>query len=196
MVLIAVALPDVDLFGQRLLVPDAAIQTRRRQHAYAADHGYWNDDGARSRTPADLQRFFDAARTGIAPYAGKTRLLSHLDEEVVPGLTAIPLPGHTPGHPGYRVSSGPEELLIWGDIVHASALQFARPETSFALDVGMDVATATRLRTMDMAAADRVLIAGMHLDFPAFGHVQVGTETRSYRFVPLPWQATFGGSEP
>ena len=30
----------------------------------------------------------------------------------------------------------------------------------------------------------------------ASGHVQVGTETRSYRFVPLPWQATFGGSEP
>ena len=60
----------------------------------------------------------------------------------------------------------------------------------------MDAATATRLRTMDMAATDRVLIAGMHLDFPAFGHVQVGIEARSYRFVPLPWQTAFSASEP
>jgi len=156
---------------------------------HAAEHAFWTDDGARSRAPADVQPLFIAARVGIAPYAKRTRQLSRADEEVVPGLMAVPLPGHTPGHTGYRVASSGKDLLVWGDIVHVPPLQFARPGWSIAFDVDMDAAAATRLRTLDMARADRSLIAGMHLDFPAFGHVQGGSEAASYRFVPLPWQA-------
>ena len=163
---------------------------------HAAERAFWTDDGARSRAPAGLQPFFDAAGAGIAPYAKRTRLLSRADEAVGPGLTAVAFPGHTPGHTGYRIASDGQELLIWGDIVHAPALQFRRPDWGIAFDVDLDAAAATRLRTMATVAADRVLIAGMHLDFPAFGHVQVGTEARSYRFVPMPWQTAFPASEP
>lgn len=97
-------------------------------------------------------------------------------------------PGHTPGHTGYRVASGAEELLIWGDIVHAPSLQFARPDRSIAFDVDLAAAAATRVRMSDATASDRTLVAGMHLDFPAFGHVRRDTRPASYRFVPLPWQ--------
>jgi hypothetical protein len=38
---------------------------------------------------------------------------------------------------------------------------------------------------MDMAATDRLRVAGMHLDFPAFGHVvRAG---KGYAFVPEVW---------
>ena len=63
---------------------------------HAAEHAFWTDDGARTRTPAGFQPFFDAARAGIAPYAKRTRLLSRTGETVAPGLTALPLPGHIP----------------------------------------------------------------------------------------------------
>lgn len=154
---------------------------------HAADHAFWTDEGARSRAPVGMQPLFEAAVSSIAPYVKRTRLLSRADEAVVPGLTAVPLPGHTPGHTGYRVAGGGAELLIWGDIVHAPALQFARPDWSIAFDVDLAAAAATRARVFDAAASDRALVAGMHLDFPAFGHVlrEAGT---SYRFVPLPWQ--------
>ena len=197
---------SIDVVAMTHLHPDHVngLLTRDGQAAFpnaelvlhAAEHAFWADDGARSRTAAGLQPFFDAARAGIAPYAKRTRLLSRADETVVPGLTALPLPGHTPGHTGYRVASNGRDLLIWGDIVHAPALQFARPDWGIAFDVDMDAGAATRLRTMDMAAADRVLVAGMHLDFPAFGHVQVGAEAGSYRFVPMPWQTAFSAFEP
>lgn len=154
----------------------------------AAEHAFWTDDGTRSRAPAAMQPFFDAALAGIKPYAKRIRLLGHADEAVVPGLTAVPLSGHTPGHTGYRVAGGDNDLLVWGDIVHAPSLQFTRPDWGIAFDVDMDAAAATRLRTMDMAVADRVMIAGMHLDFPAFGHVQRGDKGALYRFVPMPWQ--------
>jgi hypothetical protein len=37
-----------------------------------------------------------------------------------------------------------------------------------------------------MAATDRLLVAGMHLDFPAFGHVvRAGG---AYAFVPVVWR--------
>ena len=78
--------------------------------------------------------------------------------------------------------------------MHAHALQFSHPDWSVAFDTNMDEAAATR-RVMDMASADRLLIAGMHLDFPAFGHVQA-IEGRSYRFVPIAWQAAFPVSQP
>jgi hypothetical protein len=38
---------------------------------------------------------------------------------------------------------------------------------------------------MDMAATDHLHVAGMHLDFPSFGHVV--REGDHFRFVPDPW---------
>jgi glyoxylase-like metal-dependent hydrolase (beta-lactamase superfamily II) len=40
------------------------------------------------------------------------------EEEPVAGIRPCPLPGHTPGHTGYRLEAGDTSLLIWGDIVH------------------------------------------------------------------------------
>lgn len=155
---------------------------------HEAEHAFWTDDAARSRAPAAMQPLYEAARSGLAPYARRTRLFSRNDEVIAPSITAVLLPGHTPGHTGYRVASGAEELLIWDDIVHAPSLQFARPDWSIAFDVDLAAAAATRVRMFDATAGDRTLVAGMHLDFPAFGHIRRDTSPTSYRFVPLPWQ--------
>jgi glyoxylase-like metal-dependent hydrolase (beta-lactamase superfamily II) len=31
----------------------------------------------------------------------------------IPGIKAIPIPGHTPGHTAYEVESENQKLLIW-----------------------------------------------------------------------------------
>jgi hypothetical protein len=46
-------------------------------------------------------------------------------------------------------------------------------------------AIATRARLMDMAATDKLLVAGMHLDFPVFGHVV--RQGAGYAHVPVVW---------
>ena len=38
--------------------------------------------------------------------------------EIMPGLEAIAMPGHTPGHTGLMVTSGNERLLIFADVFH------------------------------------------------------------------------------
>ena len=56
-----------------------------------------------------------------------------------------------------------------------------------AFDVDGAQAIATRRRLMDMAATDRLRVAGMHMDFPGFGHVV--REAGGYAFIAEPWRA-------
>ena len=106
--------------------------------------------------------------------------------EVFPGVTAIPAPGHTPGHTTYMVSSGQHQLLIWGDTVHVPEVQTARPEVCMAFDSDIAAAEATRRRVFDMVATDKLLVSGMHLHFPGFTRlVKRGT---GYQLIPAAWE--------
>lgn len=107
------------------------------------------------------------------------------EEEVVPGMRRMALPGHTPGHSGYHLSSGNDELLIWGDITHVPVIQIGYPDVGIAFDVDVDLGRATRRRILDRVATDRLAIGGMHLEFPGFGHV-VRNEA-GYEYVPDLW---------
>jgi glyoxylase-like metal-dependent hydrolase (beta-lactamase superfamily II) len=87
--------------------------------------------------------------------------------EAMAGISAVALPGHTPGHTGWLIASGNESLLIWGDLVHLASVQVARPDTGLVFDVDPQQACATRRRTFDRVAADKLTVAGAHMDFPA-----------------------------
>ncbi len=150
-----------------------------------ADHSFFTNADIKAQAPENVRPFFDMAGAAVDAYADKLRLIEG-DAEIAPGITAMPLPGHTPGHTGYVLSSGDETLFIWGDIVHAPPLQFANPNAGIAFDVDSDAAAATRAKAFDMASADRLMVAGMHLTFPGVGHVvKSGT---GYDFEPAGWQ--------
>ncbi|MBY6089335.1 MBL fold metallo-hydrolase [Maritimibacter alkaliphilus] len=120
-------------------------------------------------------------RTTLAPYAGGVRLLEE-GEEVLPGLTHVPLPGHTPGHSGFRLQDGEDSLLILADVVHSQRFQFALPEWSVIYDLDGDQARATRLALLEQQARSGERVVGMHLDFPGVGRVEAAP--LGYRFVP------------
>ena len=156
---------------------------------HEAELAYWNDD-AQIAVAAQTGRgvpYFAAARAQLAPYAGRVRTFR--DGEVFPGVTAVPLPGHTPGHSGYRVASLKDELLIWGDIVHLPELQIPRPEVGIQFDVDPAQAIATRKAILERVASERRLVAGMHLHFPGYAHVV--RQGESYALVPEAWRLDF-----
>lgn len=146
--------------------------------------GFWRDDAIRAQAPDAVKAFFDMARKALDAYKGKTTPFSK-DGEVLAGVQAMHLPGHTPGHTGFNLVSGDQNLLIWGDLVHAPALQFGHPEWSISFDVDPDMARATRAKIFDQANADRLRVAGMHLLFPGVGYVR--KEASAYDFVPAQW---------
>lgn len=155
-------------------------------HVAKAEAGFWRDDGMMSRAPAEARPFFVAARDAIAPYdrAGRLNILAG-PGQVLPGVDAIAAPGHTPGHTLFMLSSGSDQLLVWGDIVHIAAIQFPRPDSTVAFDTDQARAAQSRVKVMDQVAADRTLVAGMHLGFPGIGHVAQASE--GYAFVPVMW---------
>ena len=125
---------------------------------------------------------------GYAPQLRKAygdRWHAIAEEEVIPGLRREALPGHTPGHSGYHLSAGTDQLLIWGDITHVPVVQIAHPEVGMAFDVDLEQGRATRRRVLDRAAADGLAIGGMHLEFPGFGHVL--RQGGGYEYVPDLW---------
>ena len=69
------------------------------------------------------------------------------------------------------ISSGKEQLLIWGDTVHVPEVQTARPEVCMDFDTDNDAAAASRRKVFDMVATDRLMVTGMHLHFPGFSHL-------------------------
>lgn len=140
---------------------------------HGAELDYWQDPEAAARAAESKQGvpYFAAAPAQLAPY--RDRLKPFEDgAEVFPGVTAVHLPGHTPGHSGFRIASGDEQLLVWGDIVHVPEVQVPHPEVTMQFDVDPVEAAATRRRAFDMVAADRLLVTGMHVHFPGYAHLR------------------------
>jgi glyoxylase-like metal-dependent hydrolase (beta-lactamase superfamily II) len=153
-----------DMSNGQLLFPNAELV----MHENELPH--WFDDGAMAKADERSKKlFFLAGREQVMPY--KNRTLLFRQGEVFPGVTAVPSHGHTPGHTAYLIASGNDQLMIWGDTVHVPEVQTAFPEAGMAFDTDLAAAAASRKRMFDRVSADRVLIAGMHLHFPAFSRL-------------------------
>jgi len=148
---------------------------------------HWYDDG-KMAAASDLYKHlhFQMTREQTQPYLDRMR--TFVKGEVFPGVTAIPAHGHTPGHTAFLIESRNERLLVWGDTIHIPEVQFARPEIAMVPDTDPDAAVASRRRILDMAVSERLLVTGMHMHFPGFGHV--ARERDAFRFHPEAWRQT------
>jgi glyoxylase-like metal-dependent hydrolase (beta-lactamase superfamily II) len=110
------------------------------------------------------------ARKAFAPYTKQTTRIP--DGEFMPGFIAEKSPGHTPAHNTWTIESGGDSLIVWGDTIHMSSIQLARPEATWIFDSDPAMAAQSRQRLLDRVSADRTRVAGMHLDFPGYGFVK------------------------
>ncbi|MCU0316238.1 MAG: MBL fold metallo-hydrolase [Fimbriimonadaceae bacterium] len=152
---------------------------------HAAEVAFWNDKGLMARADKEFQFYIGLAQSFSRATAFQTTQFS-AEQDVVPGVRLLPTPGHTPGHTMILVSSGRDQLLIWGDIVHVAAIQFPQPDWHLDFDMDGELGAATRRRTMDRVAQDRIAIMGCHLPFPAVGYVV--RDGSGFRFEPAFWE--------
>ena len=96
------------------------------------------------------------------------------------GVTAINAPGHSPGHMAFLVEG---RMLIWGDLVHHAAVQFTRPEVTWAFDSDPVQARASRQALMEQAVEAGWLVAGAHLPGHGIGRIERAGE--AYAFHPV-----------
>lgn len=157
--------------------------TRAEVVVNAADIAFWSDPGLRDGRSAAAMPYLDSAAALLNAY--REQLCPGRADEVAPGVTLLPLPGHTPGHSGYRIESAGESLVIWGDTVHVPEIQVPYPQVTSEFDIDENQAAESRRRIFDLVATERLLVAGMHLHIPAFAHLV--RDGSAYRLVPESW---------
>lgn len=162
--------------GQRLF-PRAGYVLGAREFAF------WKSDD-RLAAPPDGNEYKSARvfRSHLLPFAERIRFVTP-GETIVPGIDALAAFGHTPGHLAFHVESEGRRLLIWGDCAHHEVASLARPDWHALFDMDKAAGAATRRTIYDMAATDRILVAGYHTAFPSLGHVV--RDGAGYRWLPV-----------
>jgi len=164
--------------GKRVF-PSATVMMKK------ADADFWLSKEIMAKAPEEAKIFFTVAQDGAAPYiaAGKWKPYEGMDE-IVAGIAPYAIPGHTPGHTGYMISSKGQSLLVWGDVAHVAAVQLPHPEIGIAFDSDGAAAIKTREDLLVKLAADKTMIAAAHMPFPGLGRIRKADTGAGYDWVP------------
>jgi glyoxylase-like metal-dependent hydrolase (beta-lactamase superfamily II) len=92
------------------------------------------------------------------------------EQEIAPGVHALQLPGHTPGHIGVAFTSGQEMAVYVGDLVH-HPLQIEHPDWCPTFDALPPLSRTTRRDLVERARREHAIVLSYHLPWPSFGHV-------------------------
>ncbi len=96
-------------------------------------------------------------------------------------ITAIPTPGHTPGHTSLVIASTSQHALIMGDVACHPG-QITEVDWGFLFEMDQALAAQVRRRLLDRVEAENAVVAACHFPAPGFGRL-VRIEGRRY------WQA-------
>lgn len=124
----------------------------------------------------------EAARRVAAAYSARIRSYQG-QAEIVRGLTAEPLAGHTPGHQIYRLRSNGREMIFVGDMIHSVAVQVPNPRATVTFDNDQARARASRLAFLQRNVGSGALFAGAH--FPS-GVISLASGGNGYSAYPVP----------
>jgi glyoxylase-like metal-dependent hydrolase (beta-lactamase superfamily II) len=152
----------------------------------AKDWEFWmsEENAAKAESNQMMKNYFANVRK---IYAGIESKVTRYDwgKEVVPSITSIGAPGHTPGHTAFAVASGDSKVLIQSDVTNIPEFFLRNPDWHVAYDVDPATAQETRHKFYDMAAAEKATVVGFHFTFPSIGHVE--KDGAKYRLVPIAW---------
>ena len=107
-------------------------------------------------------------------------------DKVIDGVVFTAAPGHTPGHSMITVTAGAEKFVYITDVAHHAGIQFPHPDWHVAYDAEPVQAAKTRRAVLAKLAAEKTLISGAHLPFPAVGYVK--KEGAGFAWVPRVWE--------
>jgi len=163
--------------GDKPAFPNAVVRADKH------DADFWLSQANMDKAPKEAKGFFQGAMASLKPYVASGKFVPFDgDTDLVPGVKAQASRGHTPGHSIYVVESKGQKLVLWGDLMHVAAVQFAEPAVTIQFDTDSKAAAAQRKKAYAEAASQGYWVAGAHLSFPGIGHVHA--QGPGYRWVP------------
>lgn len=145
----------------RPVYPDA------HYYLWKEEWDFWFSALSETKTP---EMFVKVARKNLRPLEERVTLIER-EAEILPGIWAIPAPGHTPGHMVFSFHSGGEQLLYIGDTV-LQPLHLEEPDWLPVYDILPEKAAVSKHYIFDLAADQNALVLGQHFPpFPSLGHI-------------------------
>ena len=147
----------------------------------------WDDDVSRPTFP-NARYWVPRADWDVYTRRAGMSAFSYIKEQVIPlqdvgaldlidgeqaitdELTAIPTPGHTPGHTSLLVKSQGETGMLLGDAIHVPA-QVQESDWSPRADADPVESSKVRLELIEQAERDGSLFVSGHFPAPGFGRL-------------------------
>jgi glyoxylase-like metal-dependent hydrolase (beta-lactamase superfamily II) len=102
---------------------------------------------------------------------------------ILPGVVeAVPVKGHTPGHSAYRIISGTNTLLLFGDTLHSYVISVRKPAWKISFDLDQETGAASRVAFVSQSATSGQRLYGEHFPFPGVG--KIVKDKDGYTWVP------------
>ena len=130
---------------------------------------FWKD-GKFEKIDVNGEDWSNLAKTVLNAY-DKIETIKDQDA-IIPDVHLTNMPGHTPGHSGFRVDNGGNSFIHLGDILHTPRLQLENPEVSLVFDVDMEQGLKTRKKMFDMVSNDKILCSSGHMLEPKFCYIE------------------------
>jgi glyoxylase-like metal-dependent hydrolase (beta-lactamase superfamily II) len=143
--------------------PNAAVKIGK------IEYDFWLSDKSSEKFPLRKSNF-DMAKRTVSVYGDSVEVFN-FDDYVADGIKSLDASGHTPGQSAFLLESNGEKILFVADIVHAEALQFARPDISSRYDMDTAKSAKAREKYFKMAAEENIPVAGAHISYPGIGKV-------------------------
>lgn len=135
--------------------------------AHQDEWDFWTGSKAKALPPL-FNLFIDEH---IIPLKnGNLRLVSGMEVDILPGIHAIQIPGHTPGQIALHIESKGENLLYISD-AWLHPLHIAHLDWRTIYDLDHEEARASRLNMLELAFHENMMVQSFHFDFPGLGRV-------------------------
>lgn len=154
--------------------PNARHVFSRKEYTYFTDPANLTE---RHRTSFQVQA------DSVTPIveAGLADMIEMTGDEVIPGISFHPTPGHTMDHASIVLESGGTKALFAGDVLH-HPIQVFKPELMSVFDLYSDQTLRSRLWALDYAADQHAIWFSSHFPAPSAGRVSRVAEGYGWRF--------------
>ncbi|MCF3974464.1 MBL fold metallo-hydrolase [Paracoccus salsus] len=141
---------------------------RNAQHLInRVERDFWLDPATMETIDPSRQTFVAGARRRIETLGDRLEVFEDGDE-VLPGVTALMTPGHTPGHTSFDLAG---QAFVIGDAVTTPHMGFHRPDLPSGSDQNPERGAETRVSMLTRLADSGVAVVGYHLPDGGIGKV-------------------------
>jgi glyoxylase-like metal-dependent hydrolase (beta-lactamase superfamily II) len=147
--------------NEQLIFPTA------RFHMHEDEWQYWHSSQSDNQ-PGPFKFFIEKNITKLKDK--NLHLVKGDFVELLPGITAVKAEGHTPGQIALIIGSDNERLLYISDaFLHPLHIEQLDWQTNYDLD--HERAKRSRIKLLELAHKERMLVNAFHFDFPGLGNI-------------------------